>query len=58
MLEESKLAHARESEMNAKRRAEEADERRRAQGGSSALTVYPQTLPWILPRAPHRCDQS
>ncbi|CCO30021.1 multi-sensor signal transduction histidine kinase [Rhizoctonia solani AG-1 IB] len=31
MLEESKLAHARESEMNAKRRAEEADERRRAQ---------------------------
>ncbi|CAE6413645.1 unnamed protein product [Rhizoctonia solani] len=31
MYEESKLAHARESEMNAKRRAEEADERRRAQ---------------------------
>ncbi|KAF8754502.1 His Kinase A (phosphoacceptor) domain [Rhizoctonia solani] len=40
MLEESKLAHARESEMNAKRRAEEADERRRAQGGSSALTLH------------------
>ncbi|KAJ1305265.1 hypothetical protein OPQ81_000293 [Rhizoctonia solani] len=31
MYEESKLAHARESEMNARRRAEEADERRRAQ---------------------------
>ncbi|CAE6471953.1 unnamed protein product [Rhizoctonia solani] len=31
LYEESKLAHALESEMNAKRRAEEADERRRAQ---------------------------
>ncbi|CAE6473009.1 unnamed protein product [Rhizoctonia solani] len=39
MFEESKLAHARESEMNAKRRAEEADERRRAQGRTSIICL-------------------
>jgi hypothetical protein len=32
LYEESQLAHAQEREMLAKRRAEEADERRRAQG--------------------------
>ncbi|CAE6437936.1 unnamed protein product [Rhizoctonia solani] len=42
MYEESKLAHAQESEMNAKRRAEEADERRRAQGGSPTPLGYPK----------------
>jgi hypothetical protein len=45
MYEESKLAHARESEMNAKRRAEEADERRRAQGKTDHPRPVPQTLP-------------
>ena len=59
MYEESQLAHAQEREMLAKRRAEEADERRRAQG--KCLYHLFKSTPnltneWPI-RAPHRCNQ-
>lgn len=58
MYEESQLAHAQEREMLAKRRAEEADERRRAQG--KCLCHLFKSTPNLTNgpiRAPHRCNQ-